>query len=138
MNFDISGDKELLKLLEDIPKKEIKKAMRTAFRKSAKVMAIDAQALTPQETGLEQSQIKVRAGKRSRKYDAAVNVELQSLDPEQYYFSFDQLGHKTRSGSKVEGNESLGKAFDKNVWQQQDEIMIDIMEAITKRATNGQ
>ena len=53
-------------MLEDIPKKEIKKAMRQAFRKSAKVMAIDAKALTPQETGLEQSQIKYGRKKKQK------------------------------------------------------------------------
>lgn len=91
-------DKKLQKKLKLLPKNVAKKALRKSCRAGAKIFATQIKADVPVKTGFLKSQVKVRAGKRSRLY---MKVNATTGDPkkaamntgEAFYGSFVELLH---------------------------------------------
>jgi HK97 gp10 family phage protein len=93
VSFKISGDKELQRALNALPGKVQKKIMRGALREAAKVVAAEARARVPVETGTLRDSIKVRAlkGKRGSVGASVESGEGQFKD-ESFYGAFIEFG----------------------------------------------
>lgn len=67
VSVDLTGHKELLQLLEDIPEKKVKPAIRKVLRAAAKPILAAAKLRSPRRSGAMAKGLTIRAFKRSRK-----------------------------------------------------------------------
>ncbi len=92
--------KAIMKDLSELPERMQKKACAKALRASAKIVQQDARALAPLDTGRLERAIKVRAAKRSRRYQDSVRIQVRvgSNDHlfigDEFYAGFVELGHR--------------------------------------------
>jgi len=88
MRVTVSGDKELIALLEKTKTTTAKAAIRKGSRAGSKVVLAQAREEVPQRTGQLRSSLKVRALPRSRRF-IGTQVQMQV-----HYGSFVELGTK--------------------------------------------
>jgi HK97 gp10 family phage protein len=72
IRIKLVGDKELLRKLDRLQKKDARKAIRRGLRAGAKILAVETKRLVPKVTGAIKRAVRVRAGKRSRRYIAVL------------------------------------------------------------------
>lgn len=99
MALEVNGIEELKKLFEEHLPSEAKKAMRMAAKEGAKIVAADAKAKVPRDTGALRQSIRVRAIKRSRvKVGSRVVTGEGFFKGDTYYGGFVEYGtHKMKA-----------------------------------------
>jgi HK97 gp10 family phage protein len=113
VRFEVRGDRELKRKLNQLANKEVKKIVRQAMRAGAKVILPRARANAPVgATGNLRRAIKVRAAKRSRKY-IGINVTLGKgfFQGDEFYGAFQEFGWKTGKRKSSNRREVPGKHF---------------------------
>jgi HK97 gp10 family phage protein len=100
----VTGIKELDKVFADMNLGMQKKALRPATREVAKMVLAQAKAEVPEDTGLLQSELRIRAKKRSRKYPQTVGMTVGFRDDlfkgDTFYAGFMEFGTKERQHKK--------------------------------------
>lgn len=91
------GSRRLLRKFGRLPNKIRKKAIRTALRDTAKVVAKNAKRDAPRDTGHLARIIKVRAMKRSRR-SFGILVKTFITDAKKFYGAFQEFGTKQQPG----------------------------------------
>lgn len=105
----ISGDKQLLRMLNQLKTKDSKKIVRTAARRAAKLIVPAAKRYAPVNTGELRRAIKVRALPRSRKrIGVRVMIGNENFQGKTFYGSFQEWGWKSGSRKKQAVVESVG------------------------------
>jgi hypothetical protein len=106
ISLNVLGDAELAAQFDALAGRVQKKVLRDALRPAAKVIQQAVQGLIQSRTGTAAESLKVRAGKRSRRYPDRVTVNVITAGGWfrglAFYFPFADLGHK--AGSRKLGN----------------------------------
>lgn len=99
IGFWISGDRAVLRALSELPKRVQGKALRPALRVGAKILHAQAKSNITKRSGAAAASLKIRAGKRSRKGGASVQVVTSKgwFKGDQFYVAFGELGFKLGS-----------------------------------------
>lgn len=126
--FTIKGDKELIRKLDKLAKKDIKKAIRKGSRAGAKVVQREAKSIAPKDSGQLAKSIKVRSLKRSRS-TIGTTASNAFRGTEQFYGAFQEYGYTSRGGNKIEGKGFMKQASD-NVGEKALRVMIDEMKQV--------
>ena len=112
ITFQLTGQPELDRRFQELPKRLQKKVLREALRPAAKLVHQQAQANIPSKSGRARGSLKVRAGKRSRKFPDRVALVVITaagwFRGESFYVSFGELGfqlgsrkvHQTKAGPR--------------------------------------
>lgn len=94
-SFSLTGDKELIRKLEQLEKKDLRKATIKGCRAGNKIVASEAKTTVPQDTGRLKKSIKVRALPRSRKWiGSKVRADVPYAGPIEF-------GTKNMDGSEA-------------------------------------
>ena len=130
MSVTIVGEKELMRVLKNIPKKSAAKGIRKGTRAGAKIIQGRAKSLAPRASGSIRRHIKVRAMKRSRKRIGAM-IALKVTDGARHG-AFVALGTKY-----MEGREFMRLAVDEKKSAAGREAIRIIKSTIEKEAKRG-
>lgn len=120
--FQLTGHKHLDKVFQTLPVRVQKKVLRKPLRDAAKIIHAQAKANAPVRTGLLRSSLKVRAGKRSRRFKNEVRIVVVTeggfFKGKAFYGGFVELGFRRghrRLGKvrrKVPGQHFIKRAYD--------------------------
>jgi len=107
IQYDLIGDKRILRMFEKLAARAQKKVYRQAARKAAKPILQTAKAKVPVDSGKLKKSLKIKAIKRSRTQVGVVVVtgtrQQLGIDSSEkgYYPAHLELGHKDRSGKQI-------------------------------------
>lgn len=76
----VTGHRKIDRKLRGLEPKVAKKVIRQSFRRNMKPVLTEAKALSPVDTGAMRKAMKLRAGKRSRKYAARMLITIRPED----------------------------------------------------------
>jgi len=106
ISFEITGLPELDAKFQRLAVAVQKKILRQALRPAVKLVHAAAKRIVPVVSGTSRAALKVRAGKRSRRYPNRVTITMggdaASYKGKAFYLSFNEFGH--RHGSRKLGN----------------------------------
>ena len=115
MSIYVEGDKALIKALEEVGKKQARKAVRKSLRTCAKIVKNTAKAAVPVDTGFVRRKIRVRAAKRKgkgaiKRGQLAISVNTH---PDAYWGTI--LEKSKEQVRKTKDDESRG-VLPRNTW----------------------
>ena len=91
----IHGLDDVVKSLEELEPRLAKKILKKSLRKILKPLHAEVKSNQPSESGAMKKQVKLRAGKRSRKW-ISMNVEAKKDESSSWYASFVEMGTKNQ------------------------------------------
>ena len=111
VSISLSGDKQLLKKLDNLAKKDIKRAVRKGTRQGNKRVQKKAKETAPKDTGLLRKSIKVRALPRSRVYvGTTCKAQVPYAGPLEYGTKYVQAREFMQKAAKQEGSKAAEEA----------------------------
>lgn len=115
LSFTLTGNKKLDRMFAELPKRMQKKVLREGLRPAAKLVQTQAKANIPSKSGKGSASLKVRAGKRSRKYPDRVSINVITaagwFRGETFYMAFDEFGFKLGSRKAYTMTRSDGTTY---------------------------
>ena len=100
-SFSIAGDEKTLAAFKALPDVVQKKVLRPALRAGAKIVRTHYMRRIPSKSGHAATTVKVKAGKRSRKFPDRVTVNVQTgkgdFKGKGFYLAINELGWKAGS-----------------------------------------
>lgn len=98
VTFRLTGNRRLDRLFQTLPVKVQKKVLRKPLREAAKVIQKQAKRNAPKDTGLLRRSLRVRAGRRSRRFKNTVRIVVITgegfFKGETFYGAFQEFGWK--------------------------------------------
>jgi len=143
VSFTLTGDKELDRKFQELPKRVEKKILREALRPAAKMIQRQAVSNFPERTGTARQSLKVRAGKRSRRTPDQVSIVVITaagwFKGPAFYVPFVELGHKFGKRSlpnrrQIPGIHAIKKALDQQGETAKQDAIKRIAEGIEREA----
>ncbi len=140
VKLTLVGDKELIRKLKRLAKKDAKAIIRKATRQAAKIIAPRAKELAPKgpkskdhSPGQLRRAIKVRSMKRSRsRIGAVVSMGDKSFAGDTYYGSFQNWGAKKANIPAIEFLDRAAKQKGKQAGKKARDIIRRELEARAK------
>lgn len=129
----VTGFKEIDAKLQKLEYRVQRKLTRQSLRKAAKEIILpEARARAPHDTGKLESEIRVRAAKRSRSgFGYVVGFDPKRINREEaIYFNAQEFGFKTKGGGRVEGQRYLRAAGYGNEQRVERLVIDDLREVI--------
>lgn len=134
----LTGDKELIKKLSSLEKRDAKAAIRKGTRAGSKEITQEAKAMAPVETGKLKQAIKTRAAKRLKRgsVGTVTTVQMQGKTKgNMYYGAFQEYGWTAVNGRKIQGKHFLKNAAEKAGPQALNTAVTIMKSEIEKRAS---
>jgi HK97 gp10 family phage protein len=137
LEFTLTGDDKLDRAFQALPRIVQKKVLREGLRPAAKLVKAAAVAKAPKRTGALAGAIKVRAGKRSRKYPNSVRVQVavgkEWFKGDEFYGAFEEFGWKSgrrvKKGRADHRKQIPGRHFIQGAYQDQGEAAKQVAQS---------